>query len=64
MRNNLSILLFLIVFLSSSSFLNYHNIDANRPIVDLEPDCGVLRDHRINMTVNGFNENGNVFENL
>ena len=62
MRNNLFILLlFLIIFLSSSSFLNYHNIDANRPIADLEPDCGVLRDHRINMTVNGFNENGNVY---
>jgi hypothetical protein len=63
LRNNLSILLlFLIIFLSSSSLLNYHNIDANGgPIADLEPDCGVLRDHRINMTVNGFNENGNVY---
>ena len=61
MRNNLSILLFLIVFLSSSSFLNYQTIDANRPIADVEPDCGVLRDHRINMTVNGFNKNGNVY---
>ncbi|HJT83573.1 MAG TPA: hypothetical protein VJ697_03735 [Nitrososphaeraceae archaeon] len=55
---NLSILLFLTVFLTFSS---YHSTDANRPIADVEPECGVLRDHRINMTANGFNENGNVY---
>jgi hypothetical protein len=60
MRNSF-ISSFLIVFLSFLNLLNYHTIEANRPIVDVEPDCGVLRDHRINMTINGFNKNGNVY---
>ncbi len=59
---NLFISSFLIVFLSSLlNSLNYQAIDAIRPIADIEPECGVLRDHRINMTVNGFNKNGNVY---
>jgi hypothetical protein len=58
---NLSILSLILSFLFFLNLLNFHIIYANRPIVDVEPDCGVLRDHRINMTVNGFNENSNVY---
>ena len=52
-----------LILLVLSSFLNlyYQNIDANRLIVDIEPDCGKLKDHRINMTGNGFNKDGNVY---
>ena len=52
-----------LILLILSLFLNlyYQNIDANRLIVDIEPDCGKLKDHRINMTVNGFNKNGSVY---
>jgi len=52
-----------LILLVLSSFLNlyYQNIDAKRLIVDIEPDCGKLKDHRINMTVNGFNKDGNVY---
>ena len=51
----------LFVFSSFLNFLCYQTIDANKLIVDIDPDCGKLKDHRINMTVNGFNKNGNVY---
>jgi hypothetical protein len=31
------------------------------PIVKISPECGTLRDHRINFTVNDFNSNGNIY---
>ena len=34
---------------------------STSPIVKISPECGTLRDHRINFTVNGFNSNGNIY---
>jgi hypothetical protein len=34
---------------------------STSPIVKISPECGTLRDHRINFTVNGFNNNGNIY---
>jgi hypothetical protein len=45
----------LLVVLSSLNYLCYYDIHANKLIVDIEPDCGKLKDHRIDMMVNGFN---------
>jgi hypothetical protein len=36
-------------------------IYSTSPIVKISPECGTLRDHRINFTVNGFNSNGNIY---
>lgn len=60
MKNKFSSLL-LLVLSSFLNFLCYQTIEANKLIVDIDPDCGKLKDHRINMTVNGFNKNGNVY---
>ena len=35
--------------------------NANELNVDIEPDCRELKDHRFDMTVNGFNKDGNVY---
>lgn len=58
---------FLIVSLSfiTSFFIVYVEVtltySTSPPIVKISPECGTLKDHRINMTVNGFNKNGNVY---
>ena len=61
MKNNKFSSLILLVVLSFLNVLCYQAVDANELIVDIEPNCGKLKDHRINMTVNGFNKNGNVY---
>ena len=54
--------LFLIICLIFVNLSQYHPIySPNQVIADIEPNCGFLKDHRINMTVNGFNKNGNVY---
>ena len=45
----------LLVVLSSLNYLCYYDIYANKLIVDIEPDCGKLKNYRIDMMVNGFN---------
>ena len=62
MQRNLSFLgsLFIILFF----LLNVGGIAltySTSPIVKISPECGTLRDHRINFTVNGFNSNGNIY---
>src|SRR5688500_16656141 len=42
-------------------YLEYTLTYSTSPIVKISPECGTLKDHRINMTVNGFNKNGNVY---
>ena len=52
----------LIIFLIFINLYNHHSIyPTSQVIADIEPNCGLLKDHRINMTVNGFNKNGNVY---
>jgi hypothetical protein len=51
--------------LSISSFtisiiLGTVSVNAQFPIVRISPECGTMRDHRIDFTVNGFNPNGNI----
>ena len=36
-------------------------IYSTSPIVKISPECGSLRDHRINFTVNGFSNNSNIY---
>jgi len=53
---------FLIIFLIFINLSNYFPIyPLDNVIANIEPSCGLLKDHRINMTVNGFNQNGNVY---
>ena len=42
-------------------YVEYTLTYSTSPIVKISPECGTLKDHRINMTVNGFNKNGNVY---
>jgi hypothetical protein len=42
-------------------YVEYPLTYSTSPIVKISPECGTLKDHRINMTVNGFNKNGNVY---
>ena len=42
-------------------YVDYTLTYSTSPIVIISPQCGTLKDHRINMTVNGFNKNGNVY---
>ena len=52
---------FLIVSLSFITFFFIFYVEfaltysTSSPIVKISPECGTLKDHRINMTVNGFN---------
>lgn len=54
-------------FLSLSFILSFFlmdvelNYSSTSPIVKISPECGTLKDHRINFTVNGFNSNGNIY---
>ena len=53
-------------FLSLSFILSFFLMDvelysSTSPIVKILPECGTLKDHRINFTVNGFNSNGNIY---
>ena len=60
---SLSIIIFFISF-TISFFLIDIKIDliySTSPIVNISPECGSLRDHRINFTVNGFNNNSNIY---
>ncbi len=53
---------FLIIFLILINHPNYYHIyPTDQVIANIEPTCGLLKDHRINMTGNGFNKNGNVY---
>ena len=53
---------FLIIFLIFVNLSHHHPIWATKQVIaDIEPKCGLLKDHRINMTVNGFNKNGIVY---
>ncbi len=36
------------------------NVSSQQPTVTISPECGEIEDHRVNLTVNGFNGNGNV----
>lgn len=58
-RKNLSFLSlsFILSFFLMDVELNY---SSTSPIVKISPECGTLKDHRINFTVNGFNSNGNI----
>ncbi len=53
-------------FLSLSFILSFFlmgvelNYSSTSPIVKISPECGSLKDHRINFTVNGFNSNNNI----
>ena len=33
---------------------------SSQPTVTISPECGETEDHRVNLKVNGFNDNGNV----
>ena len=59
-KRNLSLLSlsFILSFSLMDIELNYSSTD---PIVKISPECGTLKDHRINFTVNGFNSNGNIY---
>ena len=37
------------------------SVNTEFTIVRVSPDCGTMRDHRIDFTVNGFNPQGNVY---
>jgi hypothetical protein len=55
----------LLVILSMSFFtisitFETVSVNAESPIAKLSLECGILRDHRIDFTVNGFTPNGNV----
>lgn len=59
------VLLFLAI-LSISPFaisiiLGIVSVNAEFPIVRISPECGTMRDHRIDFTVNGFNPDGIVY---
>jgi hypothetical protein len=56
----LSLHILLISFFTISIILEPVSINADSPIARISPECGILRDHRIDFTVNGFNPNGNV----
>jgi hypothetical protein len=59
MQTNLLLYLsFIISFLLS---VEIALIYSTTPTVKISPECGTLRDHRINFTVNGFNSNGNIY---
>lgn len=62
MQSNLSFLI--LPFIIFVLLLNVGGIAltySTSPIVKISPECGTLRDHRINFTVNGFNSNGNIY---
>ncbi len=59
-RKNLSFLCLLSFILSFFLIDIELNYSSSSPIVKISPECGTLRDHRINFTVNGFNSNGNI----
>ncbi len=53
---------FLIIVLIFISLSQLHPIYGTKQVIaDIEPNCGLLKDHRINMTVNGFNKNGIIY---
>src|ERR1044072_6620405 len=53
---------FLLIFLIFINLSNYFPISPlDKVVAHIEPSCRLLKDHRINMTVNGFNQNGNVY---
>ena len=59
----LPIIIFFISFIISF-FLIDIKVDliySTSPIVKISPECGSLGDHRINFTVNGFNNNSNIY---
>ena len=59
----LPIIIFFISFIISF-FLIDIKVDliySTSPIVKISPECGSLRDHRINFTVNGFSNNSNIY---
>ena len=47
-------------FFTISITLETAFVNAESPIAKLSLECGILRDHRIDFTVNGFTPNGNV----
>ena len=55
------LLLYLPFILSFLICIEITLIYPNSPIVKISPECGTLRDHRINFTVNDFNSNGNIY---
>ena len=59
----LPIIIFFISFIISF-FLIDIKVDliySTSPIVKISPECGSLRDHRINFTVNGFSNKSNIY---
>jgi hypothetical protein len=56
------LLLYLSLFtiFTFSILLDAKFVNAIRPIAIISPECGEIEDHRINLTINGFNPNGNV----
>lgn len=55
------LLLYLPFILSFLICIEITLIYPTSPIVKISPECGTLRDHRINFTVNDFNSNGNIY---
>jgi len=55
------LLLYLLFILSFLICIEIALIYPTSPIVKISPECGTLRDHRINFTVNDFNSNGNIY---
>ena len=47
-------------FFTISITLETASVNAESPIAKLSLECGILRDHRIDFTVNGYTPNGNV----
>ena len=47
-------------FFTISIIFETVSVNAESPIAKLSLECGILRDHRIDFTVNGYTPNGNV----